>query len=523
MVIRAIFILFFLQFLSFSHCVEIYDMINISFVIAASTSENHIGACYRNNATPTSYAIKINGSSWDESFATSIVDSLFTNYTFERISCCVPGLWCNTNTSTCYTNGYAPYFVNYGNNRFEEDSLPVYSCIPDIDMVPFFMTSAHPLSSPGDNSFLPISASQVALGYEEDDVYINVEGGICTDIELCYPVCSDCNSDGACGADQLCITTSCYTYCDKGDDEVCPCGYYCNTLVVPSTFGEYQIPLCMPLQSSHSCSSSTNSKAACTAYDLLQSSPSSPSFPYTHHGTIPESESYIDSPEMTIFSLDEGEFGEISVEYDDDDDLPYSCYNHTDCEDDNICTLDYCIPSSGECVHAYRNHTLCMTQLPVLRSRGDSITYVPFLSHPSSTTYSSLEGSFSSSSDVTSRDDSPMEVLSLLFTFPFFNHNMLDVAINPNGLIQFPPISPCTANYLTYACPMVSSERNVISIVASDWNPAIYADSEVLYESDIEVWSVLWKEVYLWQRNGIYSDDLNSTFSFSIYADGFYT
>ena len=516
-----------LGFILNSFCLQSYNMSDVQFVLANSASESHIDACYRSGLKPTDYAIKIDGYTWNSSLATSVVDSLFANGSFNLISCCVPGLWCNSSSSSCYTNGYSPYFVNYGNNRFQEDDYPVYSCVAGSSSPnPFFMTSADPVSPSIENVFEPLATGSNDFEYDEFGMYVNVEGGVCTDVEMCWPVCKGCNSDGSCGADQVCVGPNpssgyCYTYCDLGDDEACPCGYYCNTLIYPETFGEYQVPLCMPLTNSHSCSGNTDAKARCSAHDLLQSSPitlNSSVFPYLDNHPVVEGDAYSSSLGMDVFVKESEEKGSVDSILYNSDDLPYSCSSHSDCEDGNLCTLDYCMSSPQQCVHAYRNNTLCMTQLASLRERKDSITYVPILTKPSS--YATIQNTFTDTSSITNRDDWPMDIVTLPFTFSYFNHHATSVALNPNGLVQFPPHSPCSANYLGKDCPMVSSERNTITVVALDWYPGVFFDSMVMVESDTEVWSIMWKDVYLWHQSSDYSNDENSTFSLSLYSDG---
>lgn len=101
-------------------------------------------------------------------------------------------------------------------------------------------------------------------------------------------------------------------------------------------------------------------------------------------------------------------------------------------------------------------------------------------------------------SAVSHADDTPLELASLEFSFPYFSKSFRGLYISANGVISFegkPPCGCCYAEPQSSGCWIHNSYHNTIFVQAHDLNPAPFTSATVSYTSTQDVFTVTWLNV----------------------------
>jgi hypothetical protein len=398
---------------------------NVTWVLSP-TSINHYSACRSLHLIPTPLDRII---PWNDDVMEIVVTGLnqsVVNKSHGLDGCCVPGLWCNDDKK-CFTQSLQSNFVNY-HSSLPIASQTVYTCLQDSsypDTVKVAMVEIK-------NNQIIISGNH--FGNIEKDITSVLGTSPITDIESCNTVCQSCEST-PCAKDNACVLVgasySCLMFCSGPSDTSCPCGTLCQHVNVYTSQTSYV--------STHFCAPKG---LECDGYSASRINQFQGRSPRVYNWM---NDSNIPSTEMNTFDVT------VSLPSSNTADLPayigmLSCTSPDQCSDSSPFTSETC--HQGKCSFTPQLAQLGTT-LTAIRDRTTPFSYLMFVAHNRDTEHDLFESRVRLDGKLlvalSKTDDLPQEYASLGFHFHYFGHQVSDLAINPNGLISFPPYPNCQA------------------------------------------------------------------------------
>jgi hypothetical protein len=400
---------------------------NVTWVLSPS-STNHDSACRSIHLVPTPLDRII---PWNYEIMKAVVSGLnlsLVQYSHGLHGCCVPGLWCNDFNDECFTQSLQSNFVNYHSSH-PLASHTVYTCLQNTNSYPTTVKI----------EMVEIEKDQIIIsgyhfGNNEKNIVSVLGTSPITEIESCNTVCQSCESS-PCAKDNACVLVgssySCLMFCSGPSDTSCPCGTICQHVNVYTSQSNYV--------TTHFCAPKGLECDEYSASTLNQFQGRSPRV----YNWMNDSSS-LSSTENTFDVT-------VSLLASTTDDLPVevemlSCTSSDQCSDSSPFTSETC--HQGKCAYTPLVTQLGST-LPAIRDRTTPFSYLMFVAHDLDTEHDlfesrvRLDGKLLAS--VSKTDDVPQEYSSIGFHFHFFGHQVSDMAINPNGLISFPPYPNCQA------------------------------------------------------------------------------
>ena len=416
--LKFLLIFFFFSFSSSSFPSFYYN--NLTWILTPS-SINHFTACQINHLFPTSFNQTI---PWNSQIMSKIITGFNLNLTNDGIKgCCVPGLWCSK--SQCFTQSFETNFINY-HSTHSIDLFTVFTCqtkqidkkviVEDLQVI---------------NQKVQISGNNFGI------IESNIEGIIgstpCTNIENCHTVCQSCEGT-PCQKDNACVLVgssySCLMFCSGPSDTSCPCGTICQHVNVYTTQNNYiATHFCAP--KGLSCDNYLPSK-------INQFECETPRI----YNWVNDSFNNI-ANDQNVFDV------VVSVVNTEQNDLPsnidmQSCSLTSQCTDYSPYTSDTC--HEGKCLYQLIDNIGSIS--PFIRERNTAFTYIMFASNNMTTEHDLFESRVRLDGDllpISNVDDVPEQFLKFGFTLNYFGNSVHDIAVNPNGLVSFPPFVSCSA------------------------------------------------------------------------------
>jgi hypothetical protein len=233
--------------------------------------EDAFSACTRFNMIPASAQVLLSTDNhspvkWNLELLTSITHALgFSVAAHPLTGCCATSMWC-TRTGIgpedfeCSTNGLGSYYYsNYG-WMLNDTYTPVYACqtpgngslsnnsgeeiVQAINVtqalasLPVVM-SAMSVGPRGGFSSARVRIDGRLLGDTAGSLQVMVAGAQCTNVDVCQNVCAQCTASSDCGDDKVCFRYGGAGYCLRlcNEDNSCPCGTQCFTIVINPLIG----------------------------------------------------------------------------------------------------------------------------------------------------------------------------------------------------------------------------------------------------------------------------------------------
>lgn len=420
--------------------------------------------------------------------------------------CCVAGMWCNG--TVCFTQSFSSSFQNFGvlPSLIDTDFQPVYSCdggsfckdglnasgascnvtVPPSSVS---VTSATVLATPsasvsmvGDVVGSTVLIKGSNFGFDESVVGVSLSqtGGeatspLCSYLELCTNVCEICSSSEDCSLGAACLHVGasaighCFPYCAGSQDDSCPCGIPCVSVVVSSALDSGAVVgvlqnFCAP-DSDFTCLSN---ELYASGQDVAQCSVL---------GGVPvladlQSASIIVGPEGSsegdTFALSSNSAlvaasvelvephgqlrGGLAAVGGEGRRLSVACFTDSDCNDGDRCTINSCVDSV--CVATIVDYG-CQSSMPLIQQKSAPFIYINVAMTNSSqrqsafTTFMKTNGQLA----VDSADDSVYHVpegnvgssiaLSPSQQLQYFGNNVTAMGITPLGVITLTPVPFC--------------------------------------------------------------------------------
>lgn len=384
---------------------------------------NHYSACHGLKLEPTTLSDII---PWNYNIMKDIVEGLqlsIVNNSHGLRGCCVPSLWCSN--TECYTQSLQSNYVNY-HSTHPIDLNTVYTC-----RVGSLSKSITVEKGSLQNGVIVISGNN--FGNKENNIDSVIGTSPITNIESCNTVCQSCESS-PCAKDNACVlvdsTYSCLMFCNGPGDTSCPCGTVCQHVNVYTSQSSYV--------TTHFCAPKGLECDNYLASTINQFQGLSPRiYNWVNDTDIPSSKSNIF--DVTV-SVPEYNTGDLPVEID-----MQSCTTHSQCFDGSPFTEETC--QDGKCF--FKQLSQIGSTLPMIRERSRSFSYVMFATENMETDQAMFESRVRLDgvllNSVSDADDLPQEYFSLGFSFLYFGNKVSNIAINPNGLVSFPPYPYCHA------------------------------------------------------------------------------
>jgi hypothetical protein len=521
------------------------------WVVSTLKNESHAMACRRAGALPISSDIDSQNIriTWNADKVAEVAKGLdcYNAEDWRPLQgCCTPGLWFNKESGQCFTHLYSTTFANYG--WFDSDNFPVYSC-----SMPTNDTSG---SISIDSAYYSSTTESVAIygsGISSLSPYIELGNQFCSNSQVCGDICLSCQSnEDACSVGSICLDMwgnghRCYPYCAGDEDTSCPCGSTCITVSVHSqdTSDARNIQICLPIEKGDQYY--YDNDAACEAFSKVGSNGSplesvtcklptiSSILPYT---VLKSKYSKVDmaAVEVTITS-GQNNFGSTEYPLTELKTLLASCINDADCFDGDICTIEHCSQDEGKCIVVRQAD--CVSSSRAIQQQQTPYKYLMYTKNAPQKIADFEERMRCrnvsnsdcfvdwSQSTISSVDDYPSQTVALQFDFPYFGNVFSTVSLNPNGLLQLPPVLPCEDYTDSFKCIVYSTQSNVISLWASDWDFKSAENSSVSYAFSTlangtttarSAVHVLYANAVRWTQDTRKKN--MSTFSASLYDDG---
>lgn len=408
---------------------DIYPFDDIAWLLA-EPGESQAQTCSRYNMNP--YPMNNYPFAWDISTMTAIVvDKLNMSVAsgpaapYGVKGCCAPGLWCELDDLSCFTQGFSERFSNYGWLSDNASALPVYSCI-DIrnnQTAPVISTISRIISTG------QITVKGNSFGYDAHDLTFSVSGETCNNVEMCN--CMSCADTGHCPVGQDCGYYSngkdafCFPACAAPGDKSCPCGYECSSygLCLPANLNAYP---------SQCASNSANMQCDVPRASQLQ---------------------YFNE-ETTLVSIQVGDQAQLNFSTSSLYAGKSWCNDNADCYDGNVCTVDVCEftgddennEKNGYCAYSAVDGDGCQSTPRAIQERLAPYMYNNyFISDRQAKHNAFIEQimELGDTSSVSNEDDAPWQKVDLGFWMLYFGTFVNKADISPNGIIQFPPFSDC--------------------------------------------------------------------------------
>ena len=449
------------------------------------------------------------------------------------IGCCATGLWCSE--EECFTQSLAGYFINAENSI--GDHQPVFACRSNQTTSQDFLVSS--FSYVNAEESLSVTSPLMGVGASAALLQMNLGHQRCRYAEVCSKVCSPCAFSTDCPSDSLCIgdgySSHCFAHCGGVGDTSCPCGQKCHTVIVNAgPFETNILHLCAPFPFDES---SNLADGACKGYTSRESNLQCSTNAFFATSNSTNSSWYTFPLSLYGRNINGSHTGTQNISY-----LPLSCARNDQCEDGDVCTLNWC--EEGRCMQTQADSE-CQSTIPAVQDSLGPDAYLVIVQsdqQSAQTNFLSLMNSFGSPSPASKSYDAPHLLEDLGFEFVFFGNAVDKVAISPNGYLQLPPFLPCTnalgsvevdtyhvsfTSRLYFAqCVVFSSFTNVISLWASDWaTPVSRQQPSIRYlkqfPSDTSragaALHVSYSDIIKWSE---LNTTKSSTISSSIYSDG---
>jgi hypothetical protein len=427
------------------HCIldtYVDDDRGILWAISKYTGESHVSTCERFETQPISTLSDSLGV-WNSSVFEKVTAGLgCLNADESKVrGCCVPGLWYDEASDSCFTQSFGKHVINYG--WFSSSMIPIYACkLPSAN---YSYTSnlielEHMMYSDG-----TVTLHGKHFGRDDGLAEVNVGSQRCGDLELCTGICESCQHN-PCPTDSVCLNAgnrpSCFMYCSGKADKTCPCNTFCDgvTVFAESTKRLVTINLCTPF------SFSSFDHTMCDQYDHSDRMVchAASVMPIENH-TAPDGHVNLEAA-VTIGNRAGSMIESVSVE------SVTWCKKDMDCFDGNLCTEDLCESHSvgthnvSQCVN--RPIGDCDTSLPAVQARNRPFTYHTYIQKntgPSQLQFEKKVLELGTRSFVSQKDDYPLETIVMPFDFQYFGNLIRYLNLSPNGVLMLDPLKYCSS------------------------------------------------------------------------------
>ena len=351
------------------------------------------------------------------------------------IGCCAPGLWCNKVER--FTQSLAGYFINAAN--VIGDHRPVFACRRNQTMSEDFKVSS--FSYMAAEEYTSIASPLQGLETSAALLQMNLGHQRCRYVEVCSKVCSPCAFSSDCPSDSLCIgdgySSHCFAHCGGARDASCPCGQKCHSVSVNAgPFETSILHLCAPWPFEES---SNLADGACKGYTPHESNlQCSTNFLFATANRTNSSE-YTLPLSLYVKNGNCSHAGTQLTAY-----VPFSCDRNDQCEDGDLCTLNWC--AEGKCMQVQIDPA-CQSMIPAVKDSLTPNSYFVIVQGEQLSAqekFLRLVKSFGSPSPASKSYDVPHLLEDLGFDFVYFGNAVKKVAISPYGLLLLPPFLPCT-------------------------------------------------------------------------------
>ena len=491
----------------------------VTFVVSQG-SESQLNTCNRVGMYPTAVSASINWSF--ETFSNVTTDLGLHIAAKEGVSgCCVAGMWCND--TECFTQSFSSSFQNYGALPFHSEGFyPVFSCdggdfcenelnatggacnvtVPvsasnvSLSSVTVSSTTFMSSSMVGDLSGSTLLLQGSGFGTEESLAAVSLSGGgpdatpFCSYLEVCTNVCGTCGTSEDCELGAACLRVGntalghCFPYCAGSQDDSCPCGIPCMSVVVSTSLDSghavgVQQSFCSP-DGSFSCSSSPFASGSNVAQcSVLGGGPVNT----------------IDGQTVSIIVGDEGDVGGASgiiatnnaalatnfepvtmnsnnvklrgaaAEKDSsasaDRRLSSQCSEDSDCNDGNRCTVNACVNST--CISLVSDtdtEPSCATSLPSLQQKSAPFTYLNSLITNATVRQTAFVAFMQENGQVAEESTTDKETIYMSVPssnpdssipldsstqFQYFGNKITELGITPVGVVTLTPVPFCAS------------------------------------------------------------------------------
>lgn len=388
--------------------------------------------------------------------------------------------------------------MNYGFITGNSNVFPVYACseVPTTDITASLSltTSSMTVSKNGTVQLY----GRTAVSLDETTSSVTVGNEQCTRLEVCSQICQTCSRTIHCPVGFSCIysapsTGNCFLNCGSIYDNSCPCNTVCQPLYQPNGVLNF-----------------------CAATSITSGGLCSGVSPFNLQCSLPKRNTTAASVSLAIESG-----GNVSVAmFAPSVPIDTSCQSAAECIDQDLCTVDSCV--NGLC--HYDLLPGCSTISPAYKTSHRPIKQL-IVSLPNSASSQSAWQSWlratGNQSAAQYYDNSPQEILSSIgFQFSYFGNAVSTLAINPNGVLAFPPFFPCSSLIGAPRCLTYSTMANALSLWASDWDPSQSTASKIYYHlgqagNSAKNFSILYSQ---FRKQG--SSAGSSSFGASINDDG---
>ena len=401
----------------------------------ALPGEGHEKTCSRNLGLPVpkSYIYPV---SWNFAALVAVSHSLNRSITssahYGIKGCCSPGMWCDE--SGCFTHSYG-IFANFGWLNDNIYSVPVFSCFLESKGVSPLISSA--IYNDGS---LTLAATNILGDVGTTSISIGTES--CDFLKVCNShQCKEC-ADNPCPVDSVCLVDQgnarCYMFCGGSSDAACPCGSFCDTVVVGYD------------------SNRRISLSLCTYEYFFSHTGSTCPSSDNYHETIIKCESPRASQRTatiatSVVSLSVGT-GLQFLPATGQENLPPRawCKYNFDCFDGSICTSDTC--DNGFC--RYSSIEGCDSIPQSVRERTAPYVYNMYSQQLVALQQSNFEYQMEimgSIHYVTPDSNHIIATVALPFAFSYFGSIVQSLSVMTSGVISLPPVpsGDCSGNSRT--------------------------------------------------------------------------
>eukprot|EP01034_Spumella_vulgaris_P021630 gene21630-27669_t len=278
--------------------------------------------------------------------------------------------------------------------------------------------------------------------------------------------CSSClgGDSSSCPLGQECLHIdskkhwNCFVTCAGVGDDSCPCGYVCDQLSSTS--------LCLPqslidnpkaaIAHNMSCAVSTLQCHVPRAYQAAYSAQSQSRVSLIVDGGSSALAS-------TSSSLVKGRY----------------CKSNSDCQDGNVCTLDWCDSSTGLC--SYTSLVGCDSTPQAVRQQSTPYAYRELYFRNRSAQHLLLRKQLSlNSTKISMRKLNNYKIPKLGFSVEFFGNLVGQAVVSATGVVSLPPVDDCTAS----SCVLFSTSSNVVAPWFASWNASASGSMSVRLQSE---------------------------------------